>query len=194
MSLFAVCLSSLAARTSIPHLVKEPLLSPVHLSLVAAVVFSVSQRSDLCLSDVMHCSRLVVTMATGWADSAILLLQLAIGIQVSACHQSPACNFRMLLAISLLVAVSAAISWPPLASLTRNVLGHPSFSAALPVELELSPTGLYVCAPEREVDVIIDGCIPPLFSKTEVHAALIEKFPDTAGLLLLDYTVPNTGS
>jgi hypothetical protein len=44
------------------------------------------------------------------------------------------------------------------------------------------------------VDVIIDGCIPPLFSKTEVHAALIEKFPDTAGLLLLDYTVPNTGS
>jgi hypothetical protein len=194
MSVFAACLSSLAARTATPHVSKEPLLSPVHLSLVAAVVFSVSQRSDLSLSDVIHCSRLIVTMATGWADSALLLLQLALGVQASAGDIFPLCSSRMLLAVSLLVAVSAAINWPPLANLTRNVLGNPSFSGAMPVDLELSPSGLYVCAPEREAHAIIDGSIPPLFSKTEVHAALAEKFPSDAGTLLSDYTVPNTGN
>jgi hypothetical protein len=194
MSVFAMCLSSLAARTTAPHVSKEPLLSPVHLSLVAAVVFSVSQRCDLTLSDVIHCSRLIVTMATGWSDSAILLLQLALSIQASAGDQFPLCSSRMLLAVSLLVAVSAAINWPPLAILTRNVLGNPSFSGAMPVELELSPSGLYVCAPDREAHAIIDGSIPPLFSKTEVHAALLEKFPADVGTLLQDYTVPNTGT
>ena len=64
----------------------------------------------------------------------------------------------------------------------------------MPVDLELSPSGLYVCAPEREAHAIIDGSIPPLFSKTEVHAALAEKFPSDAGTLLSDYTVPNTGN
>lgn len=194
MSVFAMCLSSLAARATAPNFSKEPLLSPVHLSLVAAVVFSVSQRSDLSLSDVIHCSRLVVTIASGWTDSAILLLQLALGIQASAADSSHACSLRMLLAVSLLVAVSAAISWPPLASLTRNVLGNPSFSGAMPVDLELSPTGLYVCAPDREAHAIIDGNIPPLFSKAEVHAALLEKFPADVGLLLLEYTVPDAGA
>jgi hypothetical protein len=194
MSVFAACLSSLAARATAAHVSKEPLLSPVHLSLVAAVVFSVSQRSDLSLSDVIHCSRLIVTMATGWADSALLLLQLALGIQASAGDQFPMCSSRVLLAVSLLVAVSAAINWPPLAVLTRNVLGNPSFSGAMPVDLELSPSGLYVCAPEREAHAIVDGSIPPLFTKTEVHAALLEKFPADVGVLLLDYTVPNTGA
>jgi len=194
MSVFAVCLSSLASRATSSNVSKEPLLSPVHLSLVAAVVFAVSQRPDLSLSDVIHCSRLVVTMATGWADSAILLLQLALGIQASAVDQSFACSSRVLLSVSLLVAVSAAINWPPLASLTRNVLGNPSFSGAMPIDLELSPTGLYVCAPDREAHAIIDGSIPPLFSKTEVHAALLDKFPNDAKALLLDYTVPDTGA
>lgn len=193
MSVFAACLSSLAARDQTHHASKEPLLSPVHLSMVAAVVFSVSQRSDLCLSDVIHCSRLIVTMATGWTDSAILLLQLALGIQASAVDHSISCNSRVLLAVSLLVAVSASINWPPLANLARNVLGNPSFSGAMPIDLELSPKGLYVCAPDREAHAIIDGSIPPLFSKSEVHAALIEKFPADVGALLHDYTVPNTG-
>ena len=193
MSVFATCLSSLAARAATPHVSKDPLLSSVHLSMVAAVVFSVSQRSDLSLSDVIHCSRLVVTMATGWADSAILLLQLALGIQASAVNQSSACNSRMLLAVSLLVAVSASIDWQPLASLARNVLGNPSFSGAMPIDLELSPKGLYVCAPDREAHAIIDGSIPPLFTKAEVHAALLEKFPADVAALLDDYSVPNTG-
>jgi hypothetical protein len=193
MSVFATCLSSLAARAATLHVTKEPLLSHVHLSMVAAVVFSVSQRSDLSLSDVIHCSRLIVTMATGWADSAILLLQLALGIQASAVDHSLACNSRVLLAVSLLVAVSASINWQPLASLARNVLGNPSFSGAMPIDLELSPKGLYVCAPDREAHAIIDGSIPPLFSKAEVHAALLDKFPADVRALLHDYTVPNTG-
>ena len=136
---------------------------------------------------------LIVTMATGWTDSAILLLQLALGIQASAVDHSVSCNSRVLLAVSLLVAVSASINWPPLANLARNVLGNPSFSGAMPIDLELSPKGLYVCAPDREAHAIIDGSIPPLFSKAEVHAALIEKFPADVGALLHDYTVPNTG-